>query len=98
MPPGLEGLPYAEAHSQLMRLGWRPVRKPLATPSANARVVWQAYQEVVDCSANGFCKFLWRDGTRRNLAVIGRFDGLGRQRPISVRVVALQLEPHSQGH
>lgn len=90
VPQGLEGLPYAQARTELLRQGWRPVYKPLTTPSANAREVWQDYQEVEDCSSNGFCKFIWRHSARRNLAVIGRFDGLSRRRPVGIRVVSLQ--------
>ena len=82
MPSLMQGKPYEEERKKLIESGWQKVIdstkncKMAAYGSARngfSEKTCFRYEEHDDCSANGFCRFIWRNssGVRLKVTTLG---------------------------
>ncbi len=73
---GMAGLEYPKARKALLAAGWQPllthrVNEADETLMGQERDVWkQRYYEIVSCTVNGFCNFLFNDVYNNRLRVV----------------------------
>ena len=79
MPSLMQGQPYKEERKKLIESGWQKVidttKNCKMTAYGFARTSFSEktcfrYEEHDDCSANGFCGFIWRNSIGIRLKVI----------------------------